>query len=83
MSNKQSIEGRPAGLDQLLPAIMEAVRAEIHTQLQVIVPMIEQDLKEVANILNANLNDLLKRVEELEGASEVPAQSPRIEGKEL
>jgi len=61
-------------LDKLLPAIMEAVRAEIHTHMGTIVPMIEQDLKEIANALNANLNDLLKRVETLEGAPPIPPQ---------
>lgn len=70
MSSKQE-------LDKLLPAIMEAVRAEIHTHLGQIIPMLEADLKEIANQLNANLNDLLERVETLEGAPPIPEQSPR------
>lgn len=70
-------------VDKSMQVILEMVRSEIHTQLQAIVPLIVADMKELSDTLMANQNDLLKRVEALEGAEAIPAQKLKPESVEL
>ena len=70
-------------VDKQMQVIMEMVRSEIHTHLQKIVPLIAADIEEVSTLLTQNLNDLLTRVEALEGATPVPAQKPKAESVPL
>lgn len=70
-------------VDKSMQVILEMVRSEIHTQLQAIVPLIVQDIKELSDTLLLNQNDLLTRIEALEGLEPIPAQLPKPKDVEL
>ena len=71
-------------IDKSTQVMLEAVRAEIHTQLGELLKLLEADLLTTFNEFNGRLNDLLGRIEVLEGAEPIPSQKPKSDsGVEL
>lgn len=69
--------------DQSVQVMLEAVRSEIHTQMGEVLKLLNEDLLSTFNEFNARMNDLLTRIEVLEGAAPIPAQVAKPKDVEL